>query len=371
MAAEETRAPPWKRKATSQPAGADPLKRTAKASPAKGPPQKAPPQKGPPPSKAPITKTPAVKVTISKQPPAKGLIAKQPAKAPIVKEPAVKAPITKALISKSPAVKAPLAKAPITKTPPPIPTSPADSAEPSPSAASSASIERSSSWKAFEDTDPLYAVLGELGEKKVVTPDGSIDEDVLNGYLTRLTKPGTMEKIKDWVEVWAAMNIPVEIDKQAIVVQGILEVGLISEVADTIGDVLAELVKGHRAKIKAVEEAITTLFECGTDEQGCLSRFLLKIFPKSPTTEWGWSRVGWNWQQWWSIAEKIFDTLDKTSAFESLRVLLAAIETDSGTYLPHQQIWDEKRLCIVREALCHYGRLKEEDLAAAVDVCLS
>jgi len=167
------------------------------------------------------------------------------------------------------------------------------------------------------------------------------------------------------------MNIPVEIDKQAMVVQRILEIGLVSEVADTMGDVLADLVKGHRAKIKAVEEAITTLFECGSDEQGCLSRFLLLIFPKSPTTEWGWSRVGWSWQQWWSTAEKIFNTLDNSSAFEALRVLLAAFETDSGTYLPHQQIWDEKRLGIIREALCRYGSLKEEELAAAVDVCLS
>merc|ERR1711920_1065528 len=89
------------------------------------------------------------------------------------------------------------------------------------------------------------------------------------------------------------------------VVQPIIEVGLGSEVADTVPEVLAELVKNHRVKIKAVEEALITLFECGLDEQNCISRFLLLIFPKSPTSEWGWSRVGWNWQQWWATTERI------------------------------------------------------------------
>lgn len=339
MAVEDSRQPPWKRKATSQLDGADPLKRQAKAS-AQGPPQKAPPPKGPPPGKAPISKTPPVKVMLSKQPVPRGLLAKQPvAKAPIVKELAAKAPLTKAPIVKAPVV----AKSPITKTPPPSPTtapSPAtaDSPESLGSTASSTAgsgdrLDRSSSWKAFESTDPLYAVLGELaeGKNKVTDKDGSIKEDVLIEYLMRVTRPGVLRKTKDWIEVWAAMDIPVEIDKQAYVVQKILEIGCSSEVADTMGDVLADLVKGHRAKIKAVEEAVTTLFECGSDEQGCLSRYLLLIFPKSPTTEWGWSRTGWNWSQWWGTAEKIFNTLDDNSAFDALRVLLAAIETDSGT----------------------------------------
>ncbi|CAK0884912.1 unnamed protein product [Prorocentrum cordatum] len=162
------------------------------------------------------------------------------------------------------------------------------------------------------------------------------------------------------------MNIP--IDMQKIVVQTIVEVGMESELADTVPDILAELTKGHRCKVKAVEEALSAVFECGADQNSCIVRFLLLIFPKSPTSEWGWSRVGWNWQQWWGNVDKILTSLDPTSAFEALCELLKSIEADSGAYLPHQQIWEPKRLETVRSALCKYGGFLEDELSAAFDM---
>mmetsp|Transcript_56539 Transcript_56539/g.148706 ORF Transcript_56539/g.148706 Transcript_56539/m.148706 type:complete len:166 (-) Transcript_56539:39-536(-) len=164
------------------------------------------------------------------------------------------------------------------------------------------------------------------------------------------------------------MGIPIE--KQNLVVQVILEVGLDSELAENVGDILIELIKGHRTKIKAIEEAVSTLFECGGDQHSCLQRFLIMLFPKSPTSEWGWSRVGWSWQQWWSTAEKILGALEASSAFELLVLLLTAIEVESGAYLPHQQIWDNTRLAKVRAALCKYGGFGEDALAENVTLVL-
>jgi len=319
-------------------------------------------------TKAPITKGP---------PNGKAPIAKLPPKAPIAKRLPIVAAGAPPL-----AAGADIAKRP----PPPIPTK-APSAEgfskasgmtppASPTSSDVASAQASpngtsgSSWQRFSDTDPLYALIGELGEKKVVTSGGDLDEERLQEYIERLVQPG-VAKPKDWIEVWAAMNIPVEINVHATVVQHIIEIGVSSEVGDTINEVLAELVKGHRVKIKAVEQAIATIFECGCDEKDCISKFLLLIFPKSPTSEWGWSRVGWSWKEWWGIAEKILASMESSGAFEVLRSLLSAIETESGTYLPHQQIWDEKRLSLVRAALCRYGGLQEDELAAAVDISLS
>lgn len=231
-------------------------------------------------------------------------------------------------------------------------------------------ISRSNSWREYTDVDPLYALIGELSENKIVTSNGLIDEDCLAGYLNRLMRVGIVKNIKkDWIEVYAAMNIPIE--AQAQVVQGIVEAGLRSEVADTVPEILAELVKGHRVKVKAVEEAIQTLFECGHDEKGCLSKFLLLIFPKSPTSEWGWSRVGWSWQQWWGTTERILAALDPSCAYDCLCELLRAVESESGGPLPGQQIWDEKRLGTVRGSLCQYGSFFEDELSAAFDLCLS
>jgi len=211
--------------------------------------------------------------------------------------------------------------------------------------------------------------MGELGEHKVVGPGGTLDEDRLLDFVQRLMSPGVVKRPKDWVEVWATMKIPIE--SQVDVTKAIVEVGLASEVSDTVPDVLSELVKGHRVKIKAVEEALEMLFECGGDEQGCLSRFLLLVFPKSPTSEWGWSRVGWSWQQWWGTAERVLDTLEASSSFAVLCDLLRAMEAESGTYLPHQQIWDEKRLETIRYALCRYGSVLEDELEAATGLVLS
>jgi hypothetical protein len=231
-------------------------------------------------------------------------------------------------------------------------------------------VSRGASWQEFAEVDPVYAMLGELGEKKVTTEDNEIDEERLASYIERLVKPDVCST-KQWIEVWAAMNIPVTLPCHSLVVQMIIECGVKSEVGETIGEVLAELVKGHRAKVKAVEDALKTIFEFGCDEKDCIATFLLRIFPKSPTSEWGWSRVGWSWKEWWGIADKIFACLESSAAFECLRSLLSSIETESGTYLPHQQIWDEKRLSIVRAALCKYGSLKEDELAAACDISLS
>jgi len=351
-----------KRKADDA-AGAPLMKRHAKAAmpstaAAPAPPSKAPISKMPPAGKAPISKMPPM-APIAKRPPTAQAGAAAPgatSAASFAKRPPPPIP------SKSPGEgfsKAPPAS-PGSSSPTPVASPDNSGDQPS----------RGASWQEFSDVDPLYALLGELGEKKVTKGDDEMDEERLVEYIERLVVPG-VAKPKDWIEVWAAMNIPVNLPTHSYVCQQIVEHGVRSEVGDTIGEVLAELVKGHRAKINAVEDALKTVFEFGCDEKGCIARFLLLIFPKSPTSEWGWSRVGWSWKEWWSLSDKIFRCLEPSGAFETLQAVLSSIETESGTYLPHQQIWDEKRLAIIRTALCKYGSLQEDELAAAVDISLS
>lgn len=214
----------------------------------------------------------------------------------------------------------------------------------------------------------MYAVVGELAQNKVVDDNDNIKEDALATYLRRLLRPGVATKHKEWIEVWAAMSIP--IDKQHIVLLHLLDNGLQSEVAEDVAEIVGELIKGHRVKIKAVEEAVCTLFECGCDHEGFLARMFFVIFPKSPTSEWGWSRVGWSWTQWWQLAERILNALAPGDAFDLLAGLLRTIETESGAYFSHQQIWDEKRLSLVREALCRYGGFEDAEVSAAVGITL-
>lgn len=394
------KAPLSKAPLTKSPAAQAPL---AKAAVSKAPSQA--PASSSPISKAPVSKAPVAKAakapvaspTLSKAPVSKAPVSKAPlpvgalvAKAPMSKAPVAKAPLAMAPVKQSPspstaALSGAIPKGAVAKAPAPSkapskapavakvlagprpPAGPPASPPASPPADEKAEI-RGDSWREFSDVDPLYALLGEVQEKTIFNEQGTFNEELCYDYIRRLFVPGVTSKTKDWVEIWAAMSIP--IDKQGLVIQAILEVGLDSELAETMSDILVDLVKGHRCKIKAIEETVSTLFECGGDQHSCLQRFLLMLFPKSPTSEWGWSRVGWSWQQWWSTTEKLLGTLEAGSAFETLVQLLTAIETESGTYLPHQQIWDESRLAKVRAALCKFGGLEEGMLADSVALCL-
>merc|ERR1719215_1393995 len=105
-------------------------------------------------------------------------------------------------------------------------------------------------------------------------------------------------------------------------------------------------------------QAITTAFEGRDDTNGLLRDMLFNIFPKGPQSEWGWSREGWSWQEWWKIVQKSYDALEVTSAFDELTALLDRIEAEGGKPLAQQTLqWNEKRLSSARALLCKLGNV--------------
>jgi len=189
-------------------------------------------------------------------------------------------------------------------------------------------------------------------EDRVTDEDGQVREATLERYLEVLIVQKAARKPKDWVEVWAKMQIPIE--SQAAVLTPILRFAM-QHAPQGFGQVLAELIKGHRTKTAAMQEAVRVAYSGSADPHGTLRELLLIVFPKSPTSEWGWARVGWGWQQWWQLAEGLLSSLDSTSAFDELATLLDALEARSGVALAKQQIWDEKRLVLARSLLCKFG----------------
>lgn len=231
---------------------------------------------------------------------------------------------------------------------------------------------KKSSWQEFSNIDPLYALLGEVGEDKVMLADGELREATLERYLTTLIVKKAATKPKDWIEVWARMDIPVAF--QAKVLTPIVRFALQYEPLGGLGCILAELLKGHRVKTKAVEEALQATLGSAVKTEGVLVDMLFVIFPKSPHSEWGWSRVGWSWQEWWKMVEKSLCLLEPTSAFDELGLLLDKIEAEGcGKSLSEQtQIWTEPRLAKVRSLLCKFGDIEdEEELLACLDSRLS
>lgn len=227
----------------------------------------------------------------------------------------------------------------------------------------------SAPWREFVESDPLYALLGEVQEDRVVGPDGKVREVPLNRYLHTLLVRKAAKKPKDWVEVWASMTIP--IDSQAAVLTQIINFGMKHAPAG-FGKILGELIKGHRVKTKAVEDSVHGgALKGAIDRHGVLREMLYIIYPKGPSSEWGWSRVGWGWQEWWKILDHTLTALDATSAFNELATLLDRIEAEGGIPLAQQQIWNEKRLGTARTLLCKLGEVEDEaDLLACLDATL-
>ena len=204
-------------------------------------------------------------------------------------------------------------------------------------------IRKASSWQTFSSSDPLYALMGEVQEKKVVSDDGKVHQEDLNRYLQVLVLEQAAQKPKDWVDVWAKMNIPV--DSQSKVLSEIIAFCLHNAPpVGGLGSVLAELIKNHRVKTKAVEDAVEFAMARGQDTGGVLRQMLFSIYPKGPDSNWGWSRVGWSWQEWWKICERTIGCLDDLAAFDEMGLLLERLESESGKPLTQQSAWSEARL---------------------------
>lgn len=233
-----------------------------------------------------------------------------------------------------------------------------------------ATVVRSDTWRDFEKVDPLYALLGEVSQDKVTDADGNLREETLRRYLEILMVQKAAKKAKDWIEVWAAMDIPVT--SQAQVMEPILRFGL-QHAPENLGEVMAELMKGHRVKTQAMQEALKGAFSARDveDRHGILREMLFGIFPKGPQSEWGWSRVGWSWQEWWKIVERVFELLGEANAFDELAALLDKIETEGKKPLVEQPlVWKGERLASARALLCKLGGVEETDLAACLDATL-
>jgi len=200
--------------------------------------------------------------------------------------------------------------------------------------------------------------------------ENNLKPETLDRYLDILIKQKAAKKPKDWVEAWAAMDIPPT--HQAVVMEPILRYGL-EHTPATFGKILATLIIGHRVKTNAMTDSIRGAFAGQEDTHGVLREMLFLIYPKGPHSEWGWSRVGWSWQEWWKVLERSYEGVAEASAFDELSALLNKIEAEGGSPLAKQtQIWTDLRLSKAKALLCKFGGVEDEsDLVACLDATLS
>eukprot|EP00435_Cladocopium_sp_Y103_P021529 s2368_g5.t1 len=170
---------------------------------------------------------------------------------------------------------------------------------------------RVNTWTDFSSSDPLYALKGEVATASLVDDNGAVDED--------------------WLEFWQAMDLPVQGPQQPAVLGSIIHFCLDHEPVGGLGPILAELIKGHRVKTKVVEDALEATMVGREDTEGVLREMLIRIFPKGPQSEWGWS------------------VLHPTSGFVELGLLLERLEAEAQLPLVEQPTWTQPRLKKARE----------------------
>mmetsp|Transcript_70603 Transcript_70603/g.199251 ORF Transcript_70603/g.199251 Transcript_70603/m.199251 type:complete len:593 (+) Transcript_70603:106-1884(+) len=226
--------------------------------------------------------------------------------------------------------KAPMAKAAAAKPKPPQPNSQAPS---SPGAGGGSSEE------------DLLALVTEIAETPVVE-DGVLNEARLGEVLKRLWD-NPARKTKDWIAAWQAMLIPV--DKQAEALQKFLNMTFTqAESSDRAPAIVAELVKGHKIKMRSVEEMLVAF---GNNLEGILAlnedawhvyaHFMVHVFPKPNGSGWGWSRVGWSWQSWWKFTEQCIQSLEASRSSDVLCMILRLIQEREGTPIAETQAWSD------------------------------
>jgi len=139
--------------------------------------------------------------------------------------------------------------------------------------------------------------------------------------------------------------------------------------AKRVGDVLAWLSRAHRVKVKTIEETLGTWMaqirdsaELKADDRRVLSWALFNWFPQPKISPWGWSRIGWSWQEWWKLVERLLDKLPGAHAFDILRHMLENMQEQEGTLICEQQAWDQAKCRKMQEKLKALSGLEEIDL---------
>lgn len=172
---------------------------------------------------------------------------------------------------------------------------------------------------------------------------------------------------KDWPKVWQAAIRPLGDGWQQEVIVALLQAVLPKEIPDLSARLVAELVRVSAVILKDCEEALQTfastlegLVKEHEDAWHVHSYVLVCMFPKTPSTSWGWLRPGWSWTAWWQVTEKVLRCADRYRAFDILVLILQMMQEKSHCVVREQQVWKEVgRMAKVRKALSEWGDMED------------
>jgi len=136
-------------------------------------------------------------------------------------------------------------------------------------------------------------------------------------------------KVKDYLQIWEALHVPQ--DCQATVLGHVLK--LVPKGIDG-PSFLSFLAKTMKFKMNQAEVLFKDplLYDCA-------SSFLGRIYP-TPKNSFGWSRVGWGFNQWNQFVGKILAGIDYDQQLTVLNAILETLQTLGLT-------WEEEKMEVI------------------------
>jgi len=173
----------------------------------------------------------------------------------------------------------------------------------------------------------------------------------------------------EYGKTWAALAVPREAEVE--VLSGLLEVAVQkTSNFELVPKVVVELARTRKVTVPNLEAALKDLARkvedhVQTNDQAwhLISYFLVYLFPRSRSCDYGFVFPSWNYPSWWRATEEILQEAHKYRAFDILVLVLQLMQEKSGAVIKELPVWsDPVRASHVRQVLCKWGDMDEASI---------
>mmetsp|Transcript_42301 Transcript_42301/g.78763 ORF Transcript_42301/g.78763 Transcript_42301/m.78763 type:complete len:531 (-) Transcript_42301:74-1666(-) len=199
-------------------------------------------------------------------------------------------------------------------------------------------------------------------------PDPAEEDPTLAQSMEDFIQQVENAQTTDWSKAWTGLGVPREHETE--VLSSLFEVAVQKSANDLVPKVVVELARTRKVQIPNLESAMKELAKnleklVETNDQAwhLVSYFLVYLFPRTRSSDWGLLFGGWNWQAWWKLTEEVLREAHKYRAFDILVLALQLMQEKSNSVIFKLPVFVEGgRAAQVKQALCSFGDMDEASI---------
>lgn len=200
-------------------------------------------------------------------------------------------------------------------------------------------------------------------EEDAEVVDAELDAASFDAVREMLQKAET-EPETEWSGAWSSLGLGSGDERGTVT--ALFEAAMQGSAGTEVAASLAvELVRSKTVEMKNVEHALVALarrleefVSAEADAWHLHGHALSLLFPKTPSTPWGFQLPGWSWTPWWFMAEKVLGAADNFRAFDILVMVLQTCQDKTEKAIKLQSVWKQDgRTAKVQQCLCRLGEM--------------